>query len=114
MEDNKDITDLKPLNQGYPNISINDNEKKEDISNISHSDALEQSDDDRKKKETAKGKRDFTEQELDQKIFITLSETATNFMYFAPSQRYFTNKIGKLSLRSKVLKILFLIKTNLI
>ncbi len=96
MEDKKDNADLKPLNQGNTNMSLMDNDKKEELSiAISHSEAIEQSDDDRKKKDIVKGKRDFTEQELEQKIFITLSETPTTFMYFAPSQRYFTNKIGK-------------------
>ena len=97
LDDKKDNTDLKPLNQnaGQTNITILENERKEDLSGISHSDALDQSDDDRKKKEMAKGKRDFTEQELDQRIFITLSETPTSFMYFAPSQKYFTNKLGE-------------------
>lgn len=94
LEDKKDNADLKPITQGQTNISIMENDKKEDMSVISHSDALDQSDDDRKRREMTKGKRDFTEQELDQKIFITLSETPTNFMYFAPSQKYFTNKIG--------------------
>lgn len=93
LEEKKDNIDLKAINQGQQNISIMDNEKKEDSSMVSHSDALE-SDDDRRKRELNKGKRGFTEQELDQKIFITLSETPTNFMYFAPSQKYFSNKAG--------------------
>lgn len=106
IEDKKDNTDIKSFNQGNTNISIMDNEKKEDLSVISHSDALEQSDDDRRKKEIIKGKKDFTEQELEQKIFITLSETSTTFMYFAPSQKYFTNKIG-INLNPYVLLIIY-------
>ncbi len=86
-----------------------ENDRKEDLSVISHSDAMDQSDDDRKKKEIVKGKRDFTEQELDQKIYITFSETLTNFMYFAPSQKYFTNKIGKILIQIKIFtKIIFI------
>lgn len=107
LEDKKDNADIKPLNQnaGTTNINIVENERKEDLSAISHSDALEQSDDDRRRKEMAKGKRDFTEQELDQKIFITLSETPTTFMYFAPSQKYFTNKIGMIELLISIIKV---------
>lgn len=60
---------------------------------MSENEAVDQSEDG-SKKEQAKNKRDFTEKELETKIFITLSETPTTFMYFAPSQRFFTNKIG--------------------
>ena len=49
-----------------------------------------------KKKETEnlinKKKREIIEKDLDQKIYITLSETNTNFMYFTPCLKYFPNK----------------------
>ena len=96
--------DMKPINPNAgtnQNINIVENErseKKEEsvAAAVSHSDIMEQSDDDRKKIEQVKGKKEFSEKELDTKIYITLSETQTTFMYFAPSQKYFTNKNGKL------------------
>jgi hypothetical protein len=100
IDDKKENADIKPLN---PNSGTNNNiniienersERKEEISHIS-SDIMEQSDDDRGKKDKVKGKKEFSEQELDTKIYITLNETQTTFMYFAPSQKYFTNKNGK-------------------
>lgn len=98
LEEKKDNADVKQINVNIPaqaNVAVNENDRKEEVSGISHSDVLEQSAEDKRKRELAKGKRDFTEEELDQQILITLSETTTQFMYFAPSQKYFTNKIGK-------------------
>lgn len=37
-------------------------------------------------------KRELTEKELDTKVYITLNETPTNFMFFSPSMRYFRDK----------------------
>lgn len=51
--------------------------------------------DDETKKDQADGKKkakkNFTESELDQKIFITLTETPTTFFYFASSTAIITN-----------------------
>lgn len=102
--DKKENSDMKPINPNSgtnQNINIVDNdrsEKKEESIAVSHSDVMEQSDDDRKKREQVKGQKEFSEKELDTKIYITLSETQTTFMYFAPSQKYFTNKNGKIKL----------------
>jgi len=40
-------------------------------------------------------KKTTTEKDLEKKIFITLSETPTTFMYFLPSQKYFHQRLGK-------------------
>jgi hypothetical protein len=104
LDDKKDNADMKPINPNATNQNMNiiDNEKggsekKEESIAVSHSDMMEQSDDDRKKREQVKGRKEFSEKELDKKIYITLSETQTTFMYFAPSQKYFTNKNGNLN-----------------
>lgn len=100
LDEKKETSDLKPISSNTgtnQNINIVENdrtEKKEESIAVSHSDVMEQSDDDRRKREQVKGKREFSEKELDTKIYITLSETQTTFMYFAPSQKYFTNKNG--------------------
>ncbi len=52
------------------------------------------SDDDTRKDQQGdvkKAKKTFTESELDQKIFITLTETPTTFFYFSPSTTLITN-----------------------
>ena len=111
--DDKKEADLKPINPNATNQNMNiieneKSEKKEESIAVSHSDMMEQSDDDRKKREQVKGKKEFSEKELDKKIYITLSETQTTFMYFAPSQKYFTNKNGNFNKKYLISNIIFL------
>ena len=110
IDNKKESADMKPIipNSGTnTNIDIIENDrgekKEESIAAVSHSDMMEQSDDERKKREQVKGKKEFSEKELDTRIYITLNETQTTFMYFAPSQKYFTNKNGNLFLFFKII-----------
>jgi hypothetical protein len=49
----------------------------------------------RKKEDTKKIKKELTEAELEQQIFITLCETETNILFNIASTKYFINKNGK-------------------
>lgn len=72
------------------NKALVDDKKDESGTNI----YSEISDDDTRKDQQGEGKKTkktFTENELDQKIFITLTETPTTFFYFSPSTTLITN-----------------------
>lgn len=53
------------------------------------------SDDDMKNMTQKKAKRVYNEAELEQNVYITISETDTNILYFAPSTRVIANKQRK-------------------
>jgi hypothetical protein len=49
----------------------------------------------RKKDDVKKARKELSEAELEQQIFISLCETETNILFNIPSTRYFINKNGK-------------------
>ena len=53
---------------------------------------MEQSDDDHKKMEQLRKER--VEKDLDQVIYISISETPTNILFYSPSTKYLTIKNG--------------------
>lgn len=69
------------------------NLKKEEVSYDLGTSEMEQSDDDHKKMEQIK--RERIEKDLDQVIYISISETPTNILFYSPSTKYLTIKNGK-------------------
>ena len=103
-EDNKSPQN----NLNNPLISESKDEKKfEDVSATMNDSSYDYD----KKKEAenlaSKKKREILEKDLEQKIYITLSETSTNFMYFAPSLKYFPNKNEAIEKEEKEKEIFF-------
>lgn len=79
-----------------PDFTIIDKKDKEDNNAVASENfaEYEEEEDSQKTIMANKGKKVLTEAELDQKIYITLSETPTSFLFFSPSTKYFINKNG--------------------
>ena len=58
----------------------------------------ESSEENKKQDKKDAKKKEITEHNLNKQIYITLSETPTQFMYFIPSHRYFHLRPGKLNI----------------
>lgn len=74
----------------YTNI-VETSERKEESNTMLISETDNSEDD---AVERQRQRRELTEDEKNQKILITLSETPTTLMYFTPSTRFFINKNG--------------------
>ena len=75
------------------------NLKKEEVSYDLGTSEMEQSDDDHKKMEQLRKER--VEKDLDQVIYISISETPTNILFYSPSTKYLTIKNGILFISYK-------------
>lgn len=80
--------------QSIANVTANITDKKDESGTNLISD---NSDEDTRNNAVDKStsKKVYTEAELDQKVYITLSETDTNIIYFAPSTKILSNKVRK-------------------
>lgn len=85
---------ITTLNESVVNASNNHKKEDSNTEGPSGNEILDVSDDDYRRKGELR-RREATENELSQNIYITLTETPTNFMYFLPATRYLTIKNGK-------------------
>lgn len=90
-EGNSEMKDMQ-MAQG-PGQEQSLTSKKEETSYDMGASEMDQSDDERRKKEM-RAKEKF-EEDLSQIIHISISETPTNIMYYCPSTKYLTIKNGK-------------------
>ena len=80
-------------------------EKKEETQNIDktdvHSSSINETSDDEKRKEIMNNQkhREAIDKDLEKEVYITLNETPTMFMYFAPSLKYFTANNGLINIK---------------
>ena len=89
--ENKEISS----NQEPSSVNI----KKDETSYDLGTSEMEQSDDDHKKMEQLRKER--VEKDLDQVIYISISETPTNILFYSPSTKYLTIKNGILFISYK-------------
>jgi hypothetical protein len=97
-KDSPSKEDTKNLNSnGVVQEKIDATEKKEDTQIIDktdhHSSSINETSDDERKKENINNQKnkELIEKDLESEIYITLTETQTVYMYFAPSQKYITS-----------------------
>jgi WD40 repeat protein len=92
----KDNTNNEDASLKIPNSITNINpsisENKEDDTHTSGT-FLELNEKQKKENETNKLKPTFNDKDLEANVYITLTETPTNLMYFAPSMKYYKDKV---------------------
>lgn len=88
------VNDSQSILNSAINVTEKTTKKDESGTNL----ISDNSDDETKNNAADKGvyKKVYSEYELEQKVYITLSETETSIIYFAPSTKILSNKIRKL------------------
>lgn len=89
-EESKENKDQSTLPKGQSSAQ---EERKDGTSYDPNQSEIEQSDDENK--QINKEKNERLQKELDQVIYISISETPTNIMFYCPSTKYLTLKNGK-------------------
>lgn len=88
FEESKENKDQSSIPKGQTQ-----EERKDGTSYDPNQSEIEQSDDENK--QINKEKNERLQKELDQVIYISISETETNIMFYCPSTKYLTLKNGK-------------------
>ncbi len=90
-QNTEDLNSRVPISN-YTHVNHSNSEQKDDDTHTSGT-FLEYEEKMKKENEAQKSKPFFSEKELEAKVYITLTETPTNLMYFSPSMRYFKDKV---------------------